>query len=158
MYSEKLEKAQKYGEVFNIVKVAAEERLGLHRAGLTLVLMDLPTNVLGMHQMGSNAIVMDKKILNAINMGLNSKVERNSYIFVILLHEYLHSFNIASEERVRGLVLDVVEYAFGKDHPAHNVALNPLSLFENKPIVTRRSPSEPSIIRDFDRESMPFIG
>ena len=157
MYTEKLEKAETYGEIFNIVKMFAEERLGLHRAGITLVLMDLPPHVLGMHQMGSNVIVMDKKILDAIDADLSSKVERNSYIFVVLLHEYLHSFNIASEERVRGLVLDVVEYAFGKNHPIHNAALNPLSLFENKRILIKRSPSNPYVIRDFDRESMPFI-
>lgn len=158
MYSEQLDKADGYGEIYNIVKNTVEERLGLHRAGLTLVLMDLPQHVLGMHQMGSNAIVMDKKILDAIDTYSSSRVERNSYIFVVLLHEYLHSFNIASEGRVRSLVLDVVEYAFGKDHPVHYAALNPLSLFENKPIMIRHSPSIPSVIRDFDRESMPFIG
>ncbi len=158
MYSEKLEKAVKYGEIFNIVKMAVAERLGLHRAGLSLVLMDLPPNVLGMHQLGSNSIVMDSKILDAVNSGLSSKIERNSYIFVILLHEYLHSFNISSEQKVRDLVIDVVEFSFGKGHPTHNLARNPLSLFGNIPITIKRSPSEPSIIRDFDRESMPFIG
>ena len=158
MYEEMLEKAKGFGDIFNLVKMATNQRLGLHRAGLSLVLMDLQPNVLAQHQIGSNAIIMDKKVLEAVNQTLENKVERNSYVFVVLLHEYLHSFGITSEERVRTLVMDVVDFAFPGNHPAHGIALNPLSLFDEKLIIFRPSHDKPYIIKDFDRESMPYIG
>jgi len=160
MYRERLENANGFEEIFSLVKSSLAEKLGLHRAGLSLVLMDLPPNILAQHQIGSNSIVMNRKTLEAIKAGPGSKLERNSYIFVVLLHEYLHSFGISDEERVRGLVCEVVEYAFGRDHPTYTAATDPLSLLDNKQLLFKDIDvsSKPSIIRDFDKESMPFIG
>ncbi|MEM3404106.1 MAG: hypothetical protein QXJ17_06205 [Nitrososphaeria archaeon] len=160
MYRERLENAKGFGEIFSLVKSSLAEKLGLHRAGLSLVLMDLPRNILAQHQIGSNSIVMNRKVLEAIKAESSTKLEQNSYIFVVLLHEYLHSFGISDENRVRELVCDIVEYTFGKDHPTYTAATNPLSLLDNKQLLFKDvdAPSKPSIIKDFDKESMPFIG
>lgn len=159
MYKKKLEEAKGFGEIFSLVKNVVAEKLGIHRAGLSLVLMDLPPNILAFHEMGSNAIVMNRRTLEAIALGINDRLTGNAYIFVTLLHEYLHSLGFAEEDRVRSLVHDIVVDVFGKDHPAYMAAVNPLSLIGDKQILLKRlnSSEPPSIVKDFDRESMPFI-
>jgi len=158
MYLNELEAARGFGEVFSLVKMAVSERLRLHRAGLALVLMDLPPNVLAQHQIGSNAIVVDKKVIDAIDSTSTSRLKRNSYVFVILLHEYLHSLGITDEERVRALVLDVVGYTFPGNQTIRAIALNPAIMIADRPITSTQSKTLPLLVRDFDRESMPYIG
>ncbi|MGQ9781106.1 MAG: hypothetical protein ACUVQ8_02465 [Nitrososphaeria archaeon] len=155
---ETLETAKSLSEIFSIIKMVVNERLGLHRAGLTLVIMDLPPNVLAQYQMGSNMIVMDGKALDALDHALVDRVERNSYAFVVLLHKYLHSLGIVSEEKVRRLVLNVVEHAFPGNPIIRRVALNPTDLIGNGQFTLKPSRRTPSLVRDFDRESMPYIG
>ncbi|MEM3873464.1 MAG: hypothetical protein QXE05_12970, partial [Nitrososphaeria archaeon] len=130
MYKEKLEKAKEYNDIFTLIKSVVAEKLGLHRAGLSLVLADLPITILGLHEIGSNSIVMNRRILENIALEYD-KIYRNAYIFVVLLHEYLHSFGFSDEKKVREMVLDIVEFAFGKEHPAYLAALNPLSFVGN---------------------------
>ncbi|MCX8189368.1 MAG: hypothetical protein N3F64_06620 [Nitrososphaeria archaeon] len=160
MYAEKLENAKGFDEIFALIKSIVAKRYGLHRAGLGLVLADLPPSVLGLHEMGSNSIVMNRKMLEAIALEASNNIDKNAYIFVVLLHEYLHSFGFYDERRVREMVLDIVEFAFGKEHPAYRAAVNPLSIIGKKNIVLEglNSIEPPTIIKDFDRESMPFIG
>ena len=62
----RLAAAMGFDQVFELVKRSAEESLGLHRAGLTLVLGDL-TNEIGVyHGMGSNSIVMNRNIMKIV--------------------------------------------------------------------------------------------
>ncbi|MEM4177949.1 MAG: hypothetical protein QXS29_10345 [Nitrososphaeria archaeon] len=158
MYKEELERAKEFNDIFALVKRTVAEKLGLHRAGLSLILADLPPTILGLHEMGSNSIVMNRRVLEEIALEDN-KIYRNSYIFVVLLHEYIHSFGFYDEKKVREMVLNVVEFAFGKEHPAYFVALNPLSLVGNRNIMLKglNSIEPPTIVKDFDKESMPFI-
>src|SRR5712692_3963567 len=83
--------AEGFDEIFSMVKVATEQALGRHRAGLTLVLGDIPNSVGAYHEMGSNAIVMNRNLLRIVEKLSKSRAKRNSYVFMILLHEYLHS-------------------------------------------------------------------
>jgi hypothetical protein len=160
MYAEKLERANSFDEIFSIVKSVVAKKLGLHRAGLSLVLADLPPNILALHEMGSNTIVMNRQTLEAISVQTEDKIVRNSYIFVTLLHEYLHSFGFADERKVREMVANVVVSTFGREHPTYIAAVNPLTLLGGKQVhLGSLSPSRPpTIVRDFDRESTPYIG
>ncbi|MEM3503545.1 MAG: hypothetical protein QW134_04920 [Nitrososphaeria archaeon] len=99
MYKEKLEKAKEYNDIFTLIKSVVAEKLGLHRAGLSLVLADLPITILGLHEMGSNSIVMNRRILENIALEYD-KIYRNAYIFVVLLHEYLHSLDFLTKRRL----------------------------------------------------------
>ncbi len=159
MYRERLEEAKEFDEIFSLIKGVVAKRFGLHRAGLSLVLADLPPTILALHEMGSNSIVVNRKILEAMALEAGNRINRNSYIFVVLLHEYLHSFGFSDEKMVREMVLDIVEFAFGRDHPAYLAAVDPLSLVGDKNMILGglNSIGPPTIVKDFDRESMPFI-
>ena len=158
MFDKELKEAKGFDDVFKLVKRAAEEKLGLHRAGLTLILADLPIQILAQHQIGSNAILMNINVLDVVSRGAEDKVDLNSYLFVVLLHEYLHSLGMVSEDQVRKFVIEVVEYAFGEDHPARKVAMNPIGGLDLRMSFIEHTRNEPSLVRDFDRDSMPFIG
>lgn len=112
-----------------MVKAATEQRLGKHRAGLTLVLGDIPNNVGAYHEMGSNAIVMNRNLLRVVERLSKSKARRNSYVFMILLHEYLHSLGYTSDRQVRSLGRDVADAFLGSRHPAAEMAVKPLDVF-----------------------------
>jgi len=160
MYAERLKDAKGFDEIFSLVKTLVAEKLGLHRAGLSLVLADLPPNILALHEMGSNTIVMNRKTLEAISAQTEDRTAKNAYIFVTLLHEYLHSFGFSDERKVRETVANIVASTFGREHPAYAAAVNPLTLLGGKQPHTGGSgaPRPPTIVKDFDRESTPYIG
>ncbi len=61
--SHRLASAEGFDEVFELVKKAVDQVLGIHRAGLSLVLGDIPNQVGAYHEMGSNAIVMNRNLV-----------------------------------------------------------------------------------------------
>lgn len=158
-YEDKLDVAESFNDVFEIVKKSVEESIGLHRAGLTLVLVELPNYVGAYHQLGSNAIVMNKTLLNAVASLAKSRRECNSYTYMILLHEYLHSLGYVEEEEVRPLVNSITRKAFGEHHVAAQMASQPLtSLYpELRHLGSGRVGVKPEIIKNFDESSAQYI-
>jgi len=120
--AERLDQCQDFSDVFELVKKSAEHSLGKRRAGLMLYLARLPKHIGAFHTMGSNGIVMNRTTLDMITHGSRSLREINSYVYSILLHEYLHSLGYVEEREVRKLVYDVSVEAFGPDHPATQIA------------------------------------
>jgi hypothetical protein len=159
-FRKKLGEASTFGEIFELVKKAVKKTIGLHRAGLELVLMDLPNNIGAMHEVGSNVIIMNEALLEAFLQVARNKIEVNSYVFVILLHEYLHSLGYVDEEEVRVLVKRIVTEVLGEDHITYHLATN--SLFELYPELQMIGPGrigrDTKIVKDFDRESTHYIG
>lgn len=159
-FREKLAGARGFGEIFELVKRSVREVLGLHRAGLELVLMDLPNAVGAFHQIGSNLIVMNRSLLEGLAHLVKNRVEVNSYVFVVLLHEYLHSLGFMDEEEVRVLVKRVVRETLGEDHMAYHMA--DASIYELYPELKMLGPGEvgkeTKLVKDFDRENTHYIG
>jgi len=155
-FSEQLEKSRDYGDLFEIVKKVVKKKLGRERAGLMLYLGNLPLHIGAFHGVGSNGIVINKRLLNAISF--SSAVEINSYIFTLLLHEYLHSLGYMNERQVRRLVYEICEEAFGKDHPATKFAF---SLPKSKLILSKFHPDDENvgleIVKDFERSHLSYI-
>jgi hypothetical protein len=73
-----LSSAEGFDNIFEMVKSATERKLGMHRAGLTLVLGDIPNNVGAYHEMGSNAIVMNRNLLRIVEKLSKSRSKLNS--------------------------------------------------------------------------------
>jgi len=96
-YSMELDKCEDFSDVFELVKKAVKDVLGRWRVGLMLVLADLPINIGAYHSLGSNSIVVNRKILEAVKDSIKSKRKLNSWIFLVLLHEYLHSLGYVDE-------------------------------------------------------------
>jgi len=155
----RLELADSFGEVFKVVKSAVQEVLGVRRAGLELILMDLPDKVGALHQVGSNAIIMNRRYLEALLKSAKDKLEINSYIFSILLHEYLHSLGILDEDEARMLSLRVIRETLGEDHPAYRIAVRGLDKLDS--ILGQEvgaGEADAELVKDFDTDNTQYIG
>ena len=88
------------------LNLAVSTKFKIHRAGLSLILQGLPTNLGAYHILGSNIIVINRLILSVIKR-YKSVNDYNSYLFVVLAHEYLHSFGITEELLVRQMAYEL---------------------------------------------------
>src|SRR5919201_518041 len=78
-----------FNEAFELVKSTIEAKFKMHRAGLSLILQGLPTKLGAYHVLGSNLIIVNKRVLDIIRI-YKSIEEYNSFLFMVLAHEYLH--------------------------------------------------------------------
>lgn len=154
-----LARAAGFDQVFELVKRAAEKSLGLHRAGLTLVLGDITNNVGAYHELGSNAIVMNRNILKIVWRSTRSRSRRNAFTFMILLHEYLHSLGFTDDAQVRDLGKKISEDFLGPGHLAAEMAVKPLDQFF--PMIPQfamfRDRGRFETVERFDSSSTPYI-
>ncbi|MGA3296127.1 MAG: hypothetical protein ABSD41_01615 [Candidatus Bathyarchaeia archaeon] len=129
--TEHLDLCENFSDVFDIVKRSTEHSLKQSRAGLMLYLARLPNHVSAFHPLGSNGIVMNRTVLDAVTRGGHSLREINSYVYSLLLQEYLHALGYVDEEMVRKLVHQVSLETFGADHPATRIAAkSPIAIFD----------------------------
>jgi hypothetical protein len=156
---EKLASAGGFDEIFELVKKAVDRVLGIHRAGLTLVLGDIPNQVGAYHEMGSNAIVMNRNIVKIVWQSTKSRQRRNAYTFMILLHEYLHTLGFTDDAQVRELSRKITDAYVGKGHIAGEMAVSPLDKFfpEISQFAMFRDNGTFETIRKFDTSSTPYI-
>jgi len=156
---EKLASASGFDEIFELVKKAVDQVLGVHRAGLTLVLGDIPNQVGAYHEMGSNAIVMNRNIMKIVWRSTRSRPRRNAYTFMILLHEYLHTVGFTDDAQVRELSRRITDAYVGKGHIAGEMAVSPLDKFfpEISQFAMFRDNGSFETIRKFDTSSTPYI-
>jgi hypothetical protein len=157
--SSTLARAASFDQVFELVKRSAEKSLGLHRAGLTLVLGDITNNVGAYHELGSNAIVMNRNIIKIVWRSTRSRARRNSFTFMILLHEYLHSLGFTDDAQVRDLGKKVSDEFLGEGHIAGEMAVKPLDQFF--PLIPQfamfRDKGRFETVERFDSSSTPYI-
>lgn len=156
---EVIREADSFDELFKMVKKVVERSLGLRRAGLGLILADLPMNIAGFTAVGSNSIVLNRRLLASIKTVTDSKEELNSFVFIVLLHEYLHTLGYG-EDTTRRLVRDIVERELGPEHLATKLAKkSPYEIYPE--IMNVKPPSGSSdeviIVKDFDTDSVTYI-
>ena len=157
-YQNKLLSVKNFDDAFELVKSAVDDQFKMHRAGLSLVLQVLPTQLGAYHVLGSNMIIMNKRILDIIK-SKKSLLEYNAYLFMVLCHEYLHSFGIVDENQVRKMTLDLCYSLLGKEHPSSLMAqYQPWKIFPELQLyhsITIGKSYE--IIKNFDRSSHSYI-
>lgn len=159
-YLERLKNIRGFEDAFELVKAAVHEQYKMRRAGLNLLLQDMPNFIGAYHVLGSNFIVVNRYVLNAIKTIARSKEEYNSYLFVVLAHEYLHSLGIIDEFRVRDLTYKICNALFGATHMTTKMAKeDPTSLYpELKKLMVTKFGNDFEMIRDFDRSNVSYIG
>ena len=157
-YQNKLLSVKNFNDAFELVKSAVDDQFKMHRAGLSLVLQVLPTQLGAYHVLGSNMIIMNKRILDIIK-SKKSLLEYNAYLFMVLCHEYLHSFGIVDENQVRKMTLNICYSLLGKEHPSSLMAqYQPWKIFPELQLyhsITIGKSFE--IIKNFDRSSHSYI-
>jgi hypothetical protein len=148
-----------FNEVFELVKLAVEDKFKMHRAGLSLILQGLPTRLGAYHILGSNVIIVNRRILNIIKIH-KSLSEYNSYLFMVLTHEYLHSLGILSELEVRNMTYNLLSSLVGEHHMATKMARHqPWDLFPELGLFDDNSFEQKfEIIKNFDRTTQTYIG
>jgi len=121
-YSASLRESNDFQEVFEVVRRSVKEFLGEERVGLELYLRDLPLEVGAFHKVGTDIIVMNRALINLVVEARVPLAEVKSFVYSILLHEYLHSLGIYCEPQVRRLTYQISKEAFGEGHPATALA------------------------------------
>jgi len=158
-YGNKILQLPDFNQAFELVKLAVEDKFKMHRAGLSLILQGLPTKLGAYHILGSNLIIVNKRILNIIKIH-KSLNEYNSYLFMVLTHEYLHSLGIIDELEVRTMTYSLLASLAGENHMATKMARHqPWDLFPELSLFDDNSFEQKfEIIKDFDRTTQTYIG
>ena len=154
-----LDRCRDFGDIFELVKKAVSETLGKRRVGLMLYLADLPPSVGAYHTVGSNVIVANRRLLRRVSTSVESLTELNSYVFTILLHEYLHALGYLDEAHVRRMVHKISVEKFGEEHPTSRMSSGRLPLAPRRSLeIGNDSAEEPvELVRDFDRSNQTYI-
>ena len=150
-----LERAKSYGDIFSLVKKAVKKTLKEHRVGLMLYLGNLPMNVGAFHPMGTNDIVLNRRLLKA---AANTRAKWKAYAFSILLHEYLHTLGYMDERRVRGLTYRICMDNFGSDHPVTDASVSgPWVNLNPEAFESIGEEMQLERVRDFERIESGYI-
>jgi hypothetical protein len=159
----KLEKMKNLPDVFEMVKEIVERSMGLHRAGLMLVKADLGIKSEGFigayFKEGTNAIVVNRQVFDAVKRHHPEKYK--SFIFYVLLHEYIHSLGYHDESECRGLALEISERSFGRNHMVSLLARDMYQVIGRSltPMYKDIAPEDESLELEpgFDRSSTVYI-
>lgn len=147
-----------FNEVFEVVKSSVNSVFEMKRAGLSLMLHRMPTRVGAYHVLGSNVIAINSILLELVRKHSTSNYEYNSYLFTVLLHEYLHSFGILDENTVRNMSLKLCKNFFGENRVITVIAEDPLKIFPQIGLVRYdKYESEFELIRNFDNSNQTYI-
>lgn len=152
-FRSRLDSAKSYADVWQIVKDTVEFSLGKRGGSMLLFLDDLPLQLGAYHPIGTNNIVLNRRILEIVEASTNSKPIVNALVYNLLLHEYLHALGELSEAAVRQSVVDVTSRCFGEKHIATIIALKtPWILLQNIPVQAFNAPKRVmQIVRDFEK-------
>lgn len=126
---------------------------------MELILTYLPEEVEAVHQVGSNAIIMNKRVLEALLTSSKNRSEINAYIFSILLREYIRSLGVLDEVDIKKLAVKVVEGTLGESHRAYRI-IPKLFQEEYKKLeeeIKQKLDDDFEYVEDFDRESTHYI-
>ena len=156
-YVKSLDESKEFSDIFMLVKKAVKETLAEARVGLMLVLADLPGQIGAFHEVGSNAIVLNRRLLNAVVRTGRSMREINSYVFTVLLHEYLHSLGHLDERQVRELSHQITKGAFGEDHPTTEFVVRGLAEKNVGRFLENGEVKLPQIIPDLEKTVQSYI-
>jgi hypothetical protein len=158
-FVEKIANLKDFDETFELVKVVVLQKFKLHRAGLSLILQMMPSSLGAYHMLGSNAIVVNTYLLTTLKGIVKSTEEYNSYIFMVLSHEYLHSLGIVDENTVRQMTFELCKWMLGNDHTATQMAKNGLSAIypELRSLMQSQFGRDFQVVKNFDRSNQTYI-
>jgi hypothetical protein len=148
-----LDKAKNYGEVWSIVQETAQFALGKRRNCMMLFLDDLPLQLGAYYPVGTNNIVLNRTLVDVVEANVADKPTVNALVYNLLLHEYLHALGEMSEVGVRREVVEVAKKSFGEQHIATVLAMkSPWVLLKDLPLGSAMAPKRVmEIVRDFEK-------
>jgi hypothetical protein len=157
-FQTRIDEAQGYCEVWEIVKDSVNEALNEHRVGIMLFLDDLPLHLGAYHPLGTNNIVLNRILIQVVEE-TQPRRNVNAFIYTLLLHEYLHALGHISEDEVHVLVYRISKECFGEEHIATRLAESgPWALLKKIPLRgLKASRGFMEIVKDFERSNKGYI-
>ncbi|UCD95847.1 MAG: hypothetical protein JSV35_04895 [Candidatus Bathyarchaeota archaeon] len=157
-FRSRIDEVEGFSEIWELVTDTVEATLGEYRRGMLLFLADLPLRLGAYHQLGTNNIVLNRRLLNIVEAATRSKKMVNAFIYSILTHEYLHALGHVSETEVRSLVYDIARECFGYDHTVTTLAENPWILLKDVPLNRMTSPEQDmELVKDLEKPNQHYI-
>jgi len=158
-YRSRVEKAQGFSEIWEVVKDTVRDSLGEHRVGMMLFLDDLPLQLGAYHPLGTNNIVLNRTLVQIVEAATKSKRLVNAFVYSLLVHEYLHAVGHIPETEVRPLVYQVSKDCFGEDHIVTKLAeRSPWALLRGVPFSRIEAPKRViEIVKDFEKTNHEYI-
>ncbi len=158
-FRSRIDEAEGFSGVWEIVKDSVKASLGEQRLGMLLFLDDLPLHLGAYHPLGTNNIVLNRRLVNIVEAVTKSKKMVNAFVYSLLTHEYLHALGHISETEVRSLVYDVSRTCFGDDHIVTTLAeKSPWVLIKGIPLSRMVAPKQAmEIVRDFEKPNHGYI-
>ncbi len=149
----RLDQARNYDDVFAVVRESVRRVLGKERVGLGLGLSDLPAQIGAYWQVTGNIIILNERLIRVLE-ATEPQPERTAYVYVVLLHEYLHSLGFLDERADRQVVSRVAGQALGQEHLAARLARGDLwEIFPQLRGAGGGDGQTVRIVRGFDSES-----
>jgi hypothetical protein len=158
-YRSRIDEAEGFSGVWEIVKDSVKASLGEQRLGMLLFLDDLPLHLGAYHPLGTNNIVLNRRLVNIVEAVTKSRKLVNAFVYSLLTHEYLHALGHISEAEVRSLVYNVSRACFGDDHIVATLAKkSPWVLLKGIPLSRITTPKQAmEIVRDFEKPNYGYI-
>jgi hypothetical protein len=124
-----------------------------------LYLDDLPLQVGAYHPVGTNTIIMNRTLLNLVEISTSSRQMVNAFVYSIFLHEYLHALGYLQEETVKPLVSMVSDNSFGEDHIATRLTkTSPWTIIKDVPLDRIQAPRRVmEIVKNFEKSNQRYI-
>jgi hypothetical protein len=158
-FPSKLDKAGSYADVWQIVKDSVDFAFGKKRGSMMLFLDDLPLQIGAYYPVGTNNIVLNRHLVEIVEVTLNDKLKVDSLVYNLLLHEYLHALGELSEVEVRRQVVVVAVKCFGEEHPVTVLARkSPWVLLKDVPLEATSAPKRVmQIVRNFEKSTDKYV-
>jgi hypothetical protein len=152
-YRRRLDNGANYSEVWELVKDTVEYVFHNRRGSMMLFLDDLPIQLGAYHPLGTNNIVLNRVLVQIVEIAIENKKMVNALIYNLLVHEYLHALGEVSEVKVRSLVIEVCKKSFGDDYIATQLAIkSPWSLLKGIPLDAVNVPKRViEIVKNFEK-------
>ena len=154
-----LENAKGYNEVWDLTKNNVKTVLKKVRRGMMLFLDDMPLRLGAYHPVGTNNIVLNRSLVYIVEATTKSRTLLNAFVYVLLLHEYLHALGYLREGEVRSLVYKISKLSFGVEHITTQLAKKgPWTLLQGLPLDSLKAPRRViDIVRDFEKTNSKYI-
>jgi hypothetical protein len=158
-HRERLDEARGYSEIWELVKDTVRTSLAKHRVGIMLFLDDLPVQLGAYHPVGTNNIILNRRLVQIVEASTKSQRMVNAFVYILLLHEYVHALGYVREAEARQLVYEVSRKSFGDDHIVSKLArTSPWALLENVPLSPIDAPKQAmEIVKDFEKSNRKYI-
>jgi len=153
-----LDSKMDYDSIFEVVKESVKQVTGKVRSGIGLALSDLPPTLGAYWQVGGNYIVMNENLVRAMLRLSSSEREFNSFVYMILAHEYIHSLGYIDEMEAREMTARVARAAFGEKHHAARMSSGDIwNMYPQLKYAGNGNGNSLRIVSKFDSSATSYI-